>query len=95
MPERVCTVKGQDHRGYPMRVHVEAGSVLEAAARGMDEIRKAGGRPSELEITQHVPKQGWTVSPDQLLSWASKRGEGDSVGLQSIKQHLQNFLKET
>jgi hypothetical protein len=36
-----------------MRVHVEAGSVLEAAARGMDEIRKVGGRPSDLEVTQH------------------------------------------
>jgi len=33
----------------------------------MEEIRKAGGRPSELEITQHVPKQAWKVSTGQIL----------------------------
>jgi hypothetical protein len=94
MPTRVCTVKGQDNRGHPLRVHVEAGSVLEAAARGMEEIRRAEGKPSELEITQHVPKQDWKVSPDQLLKWASQRGDHDNIGLQAIKRELQEFLKK-
>jgi hypothetical protein len=93
MPTRVCSVKGEEHRGYPMTVHVEAGSVLEAAARGMEEIRNAGGRPSELEITQHVPKQAWKVSTGQILKWASTRGANDNIGLQAIKRQLQDFLK--
>jgi hypothetical protein len=92
MPTRVCTVRGFDHRGDPMTFHVEAGSVLEAAARGMEEIRKAGGRPSELEITQHVPKQAWKVSLEQLQKWVSQRSRDDSIGMQAIKSHLQDFL---
>lgn len=93
MGTMVCTVKGQDHQGYPLRVHVEAGSLLEAAARGMEEIRKAGGKPSELEITQHVPKQAWKITPEQILKWASKRGANDNIGMQVIKRELQDFLK--
>jgi len=92
MPIRVCTVRGVDHRGDPLTFRVEAGSVLEAAARGMEEIRMAGGQPSELEITQHVPKQAWKVSPEQLQKWVSQRGQEDSIGLQAIKSHLQDFL---
>jgi len=92
MQTRVCTVRGFDHRGDPMTFHVEAGSVLEAAARGMEEIRKAGGRPSELKITQHVPKHAWKVSPEQLQKWVSQRSRDDSIGMQAIKSHLQDFL---
>lgn len=93
MPTRVCTVRGYDSHGDPLTFHVEAGSVLEAAARGMEEIRKAGGRPSELEITQHVPKQAWKVSPEQIHKWVSQRRRDDSIGLQAIKSHLQQFLR--
>ena len=92
MPTRVCTVRGFDDRGNQLTFHVEAGSVLEAAARGMEEIRRSGGRPSELEITQHVPKQAWKVSPSQLLKWVSQRSGDDNIGLQVIKSHLQQFL---
>jgi hypothetical protein len=92
METRVCTVRGQDHRGYPLRVHVEAGSLFEAAARGMEQIMIAGGQPSELEVTQHVPKQAWKVSPEKLLKWASQRGANDNIGVQSIKRKLQDFL---
>lgn len=58
----------------------------------MEEIRRAGSAPSELEITQHIPKRAWKVSPDQLQKWVSQRRRDDSIGLQAIKSHLQDFL---
>jgi hypothetical protein len=92
MPTRVCTVKGEDHRGYPLSVHVEAGSVLEAAARGMDEIKRAGGRPSALEITLHVPGQTWKIAPDKLMKWVCKSDSKDTIGLQAVKSQVREFL---
>jgi hypothetical protein len=93
MGSRVCTVKGEDHRGFPLNVHVEAGSMLEAAARGMAEISRSGGRPSELEITMHVPGKSWKIDPKRLMKWVSKRDSKDNIGLQVVKRQVQDFLK--
>jgi hypothetical protein len=66
--------------------------MLEAAARGMDEIRRAGGRPSALEVTLHVPGQTWKVSPETILKWVSKRGTRDNLGIQALKSDVSAFL---
>lgn len=92
MPTRVCTVKGQDHRGQPLSVHVEAQTMLEAAARGMAEISRSGGRPSELEVTLHVPGQTWKIGPEKLMKWVSKRDSKDNIGLQAVKSQVVEFL---
>jgi hypothetical protein len=92
MPSRVCTVKGQDDRGHPLSVHVEAGSMLEAAARGMDALSRSGGRPSELEITMHVPGKTWKINPERLMKWVSRRDTKDNIGLQVVKKQVQDFL---
>ena len=92
MPTRVCTVRGQDHRGYPLAVHVEAETMLEAAARGMAQIKRAGGRPSPLEVTLHVPGQTWKIEPERLMKWASKRDSRDNIGIQAIKSDVVEFL---
>jgi hypothetical protein len=92
MATRVCTVRGQDHRGYPVCVHVEADSMLEAAARGLAEISKSGGRPSPVEFTLHVPGQTWKVSPEDVLKYVSKRGTRDNLGLQAVKREVSDFL---
>jgi hypothetical protein len=89
---RVCTVKGKDHRGYPLIVKVEAYSVLEAAARGMEAISREHGVASELEIREHIPGKEWKITTDQLLKWASKRGAEDNVGLTTVKRHVKDFL---
>ena len=41
---RPCTVVGQDSDGNPIQVRIEAESLYEAAARGMDAIRESGGK---------------------------------------------------
>lgn len=52
--EKVCRVRGQDHRGYPKIVLVEAHTLFEAAARGLEEICRQGGQVSELEISLYL-----------------------------------------
>lgn len=41
----ICSMRGKDHRGLPMYVVVQAYMVYKAAARAMEEIRKAQGTP--------------------------------------------------
>jgi hypothetical protein len=90
--KRVCTVRGQDGRGLPITVTVEAFSVLEAAARGLDTIRIAGGSPSDLQILEHLPGKEWKVTTDRLLKWVSSSQRGDNLGLQVIKKNIGEFL---
>jgi hypothetical protein len=94
MPNRVCTVQGQDHRGHPLSVHGETGSMLEAAASGMDQISRSGGRPSELEITMHVPRRTWKIDPDRLIKWVSRRDSKRNIRLQAVKRQVQDFLSK-
>jgi hypothetical protein len=95
--KRVCTVKGTDGRGLPVTVTVEACSVLEAAARGLEAIRIAGGSPSDLDVVEHLPGKEWkiTTDHDRLLKWVSSRQLGDNLGLQVIKKNIGEFLRRT
>lgn len=93
--KRVCTVRGQDGRGLPVTVTVEACTVLEAAARGLEEIRIAGGAPSDLQVVEHLPGKQWSITIGQLLKWVSSRQIGDNLGLQAIKKNLEEFLERT
>ena len=65
----------------PLSVIVEASSLKEAAARGIEEIRKAGGKPSLLTVTMHEPKSQWKVSVEQLAKYVDAFADGDNVGL--------------
>jgi hypothetical protein len=52
---RVCTVKGLDDGGMPIDLNVEASSVFEAAARGMEEMNGLEGdqtvRPGDHRVS--------------------------------------------
>jgi hypothetical protein len=93
--KRVCTVTGTDGRGLPVTVTVEACTVLEAAARGLEEIRIAGGAPSDLQIVEHLPGKEWKVATDRLLKWVRSSQREDNLGLQVIKKNLCDFLHRT
>jgi hypothetical protein len=93
--KRVCTVEGTDGRGLPVTVTVEACSVLEAAARGLEVIRIAGGSPSDLDVVEHLPGKEWKVTTDRLMTWVSSRQVGDNLGLQVIKKNICEFLCRT
>src|ERR1700730_13578577 len=90
--KRGCTVRGQDGRGLPVTVTVEACTVLEAAARGLETIRIAGGAPSDLHIVEHLPGKEWKVTTDRLLKWVSSSQRDDNLGLQVIKKNIGEFL---
>ena len=94
--KRVCTVEGTDGRGLPITVTVEACTVYEAAARGLEEIRIGGGSASDLRVVEHLPGKEWTVTPDRLLKWVSSSSrDGDNIGLQVIKKNLREFLNRS
>jgi hypothetical protein len=94
VPNRVCTVRGEDHRGDPLIVHVEAVSMLEAATKGMAQISRSGGRPSKLEVTMHAPGTTWKIEPERLMKWVSKRDSKDNIGRQAAKRQVQDFLNK-
>jgi hypothetical protein len=76
-------------------VTVEAFTVLGAAARGLEEIRVAGGAPSNLQIVEHLPGKEWMVTTDRLLKWVSSSQRDDNLGLQVIKKNICEFLCRT
>lgn len=78
----------------PVYVLVHASTVYEAALRAMDEIRKANGTASDLDVTMHEPKKEWRVSMERLKKYASTFGAGDNVGLKSVKRNVADFLAE-
>lgn len=90
---RVCTVRGLDNRGWPLTVIVEARSVYEAAALGMEAIRKEDGRPSDLVVTMHKPVRGWKVTTQQLLRWVQQYPSGENIGMKQTRRRVEDFLK--
>jgi hypothetical protein len=73
---------------------VEAESVFEAAARGMEEIRKVQGVASELKVVEQIPGKEWKVTTGRLLKWVSSRGENDNIGLTMVKRSIREFLEK-
>src|SRR5579875_1469984 len=82
---KVCTVKGLDSRGLPVSVHVEAESLFEAAAAGLEEIHNGGGLITEVHVTIHAPVQQFKVHPRQLEKWLLSYGREDNVGTRALK----------
>ena len=69
MERKVCTVTGLDSRGLPYSVLVEAGSLFEAAAAGLEQLQKQGCLITEVQILVHEPGKRYTVHPRQLENW--------------------------
>ena len=51
MPGKVCTVMALDARGLPCSVQLEAGSLFEAAAAGLEQLHNSGCLITQLQIT--------------------------------------------
>lgn len=94
MARRVCTITGLDSRGLPHSVQVEAGSLFEAAAAGLEQLHKIGGLISQVQITVHEPGKQYKVHPDQLGSWLRSHNSGDPVGIHALKSRLRDILRD-
>ena len=94
MERKVCTVTGLDHRGLPASVLVEAGSLFEAAAAGLEELHKKGCLVTEVQILVHEPGKRYTVHPRQLESWLRTYSREDHVGLHTLKSRVRGILKQ-
>ena len=89
----MCSVRGQDHRGLPLVVLVEAQTLFEATALGIEQLHKAGGRISEVEITVHEPGAQQKVRPDQLCKWLNQN-DSESIGIHALKHRVRELLAQ-
>jgi predicted Rdx family selenoprotein len=93
--EKVCQVRGQDHRGYPKVVLVEAHTLFEAAARGLEEICRQGGQVGELEITIQEPGSQFKVRPQEIAKWLRSYEPRQNVGIKALKQRVRELLQNS
>ncbi len=52
----------------PIVIMVEAYTAYEAAARGLDEIIRQGGRITVIQVVEQVPGREFMIKPEQILS---------------------------
>ena len=70
-------MKGIDHRGLPKTVLVEARSLFEAAAEGLEKLHRDGGcRFDQLEVTVREPRGTFAVRPGPARTLAGKPCRG-------------------
>ena len=92
VPRKVCLVQGQDHRGLPLVVLVQAATLFEAAASGLEQLHQLGGKLSEVEITVHEAGSRSKVRPEQLSKWLNHRDSCDNIGVQALKSRVRDLL---
>jgi hypothetical protein len=92
---KVCTVTGLDSRGLPYFTLVEAGSLFEAAAAGLEQLHKNGCLITQLQITIHEPGKRYHVHPRQMESWLRSYSDEDNVGLRALKARVRDLLNHT
>ena len=93
MPGKICTVTGLDTRGLPCSVHLEAGSLFEAAAAGLEQLHKNGCLITQLQITVHEPAQKYKVHPEQLAGWLRDYKSRDTVEIRALKSRVRDIMK--
>ena len=93
MPGKVCTVTGLDARGLPCSVQLEAGSLFEAAAAGLEQLHKNGCLITQLQITVHEPVKKYKVHPEQLANWLRDYKAEDTVGIRALKGRVRELMK--
>jgi hypothetical protein len=89
---KVCSVTGLDSRGLPASVLVEAASLFEAAAAGLEELHKKGCLLTEVQILVHEPGKRYTVHPRQLETWLRAYSREDNVGIHALKTRVRGIL---
>lgn len=92
MARKVCRVTGLDFRGLPLAVLVEADSLFEAAAAGIEQVHKQKGLLSEVQIEIQEPGRSHRVHPRQLEAWLRTHETGDSVGVRALKSRVRDIL---
>lgn len=85
---------GLDSRGLPSSVHVQAHSLFEAAAKGLEELHKNGCLISQVHVTVHEPRNRYKVHPDQLGSWLRSHSREDNVGTRALKSRVRSILNQ-
>ena len=95
MARKLCTVTGLDSRGLPHAVHVEAGSLFEAAAAGIEALHQQKCLVSAVQVTVQEPGQQYQVHPRQLARWLRSHNREDNVGVHALKRRVRDILKNT
>ena len=71
---------------------MQAATLFEAAAFGLEQLHQLGGALNEVEITIHEPSTRSKVRPEQLAKWLSQRDSNDNIGVQALKRRVRELL---
>jgi hypothetical protein len=94
MAKKVCSVRGIDHRGLPKIVLVEAGTLFEAAAAGLEQLYQQEGCLSPvLEVTVHEAAGKHRVRIKQLAAWLGKHDSEQTIGVTALKRRVGELLQ--
>jgi hypothetical protein len=93
VPGKICTVTGLDVRGLPCSVQLEAGSLFEAAAAGLEQLHKKGCLLTQLRTTVHEPAKRYNVHPEQLANWLRDYKSEDTVRIRALKGRVRDIMK--
>ena len=94
LDRKICTVTGLDSRGLPYSVQVEASSLYEAAAAGLEQLHKNGCLITQVQVAVLAPVRHYKVHPRQLERWLRSYGPDDTVGLRALKGRIRDIIKQ-
>ncbi len=67
---------------------VEARTLHESAARGMELLCNSGGVISSVDVIVHEPGKRFKVEPHQITQWLRTRAESDTIGIAALKRRV-------
>ena len=73
---------------------MQAATLFEAAASGLEQLHQSGGKLGEVGITVHEPGARSKVRPEQLAKWLSQRDSNDNIGVQALKSRVRELLNQ-
>ena len=76
-------------------MHVEAGSLFEAAAAGIEALHQQHCLVSAVQVTVQEPGQQYQVHPRQLERWLRSHDAADKVGAHALKRRVRDILRNT
>jgi hypothetical protein len=77
----------------PWSVYVEADSLFEAAAAGLEQLHNNGGLITQVLVTVLEPGKRYKVHPQQLEKWLRSYQRADSVGVRALKARIRGMLQ--
>ena len=76
-------------------MQVEAGSLFEAAAAGIEALHQQKCLVSVVQVTVQEPGKQYQIYPRQLERWLRSHNAADNVGVHALKRRVRDILKNS